>query len=83
MGDLSVNIAERTAFLATQVPLDVCFYFSRMAKGIRKMLKDSLDALTNRDTALAWKVLSMDDEINAINRDMFVVLQELMGREPT
>ncbi len=46
------------------------------------MLRDSLDALTNRDTALAWKVLTMDDEIDAINRDMYTILQDLMRREP-
>ncbi len=82
MGDLSVNIAERAAYLSTQEQLDVSLDFPRMAEGVRKMLRDSLDALTNRDTALAWKVLMMDDEIDAINRDMYTILQDLMRRDP-
>jgi phosphate transport system protein len=78
MGDLAVNIAERAAFLSTQPQLNAAVDFPAMADGVRAMVRDSLDALTNMDTGLAWKVIAMDDEIDDTNRKMFDVFQELM-----
>ena len=46
------------------------------------MLRNSLDALTNKDTKLARTVLKMDDQIDAANRKMHVTLQEWMHKNP-
>ena len=43
--------------------------------------QNSLDALVNQDTQLARDVLTMDNEIDSINRDMFVTLQEVMRQD--
>ena len=82
MGDLAVNIAERAAYLSTHEHLRVALDFPRMAEGVQTMLRNSLDALTNKDTALARNVLKMDDEIDAANRKMYIILQEWMHRNP-
>ena len=82
IGDLAVNIAERAAYLSRQSPLRVSLDFPRMAEGVRIMVRESLDALVNRNTDLARKVLGKDDEIDAINREMYVALQELMHKDP-
>lgn len=81
MGDLCVNIAERAAYLATHKPLGVSLDFPQMIEGVRSMVHESLDALVNQDTALARTVMARDDEIDGINREMFVVLQEQMKED--
>ena len=83
MGDLAVNIAERAAYLATQEPLQVSLDFPKMAEGVRNMVRESLDALSNMNPRLAQHVLTMDDEIDEANRGMFNILQELMRRDPS
>ena len=83
MGDLAVNIAERAAYLATQEPLQVSLDFPKMAAGVRNMVRESLDALTNTNAQLARHVLTMDDEVDEANRRMFDILQDLMHRDPS
>jgi len=75
IGDLAVNIAERAAFLATQRKLDFLFDFPGMAEKAQSMVKKSLDALVNLDSRLAWEVFASDDEVDAMNRDMFIQVQ--------
>jgi phosphate transport system protein len=76
IGDLAVNIGERAAFLATQKRVDIPFDFAGMAEKTQAMLKKSLDALVNMDAGLAWEVGAADDEVDAINRDMYLQVQE-------
>lgn len=81
MGDLAVNIAERASYLSVHPALKVSLDFAQMVTGVRRMVRDSLDALIRMDTDLARTVLTMDDEIDTINRDMFTSLQELMRQD--
>ncbi len=81
MGDLAVNIAERASYLSVHPALKVSLDFARMVTGVRRMVRDSLDALIRMDTGLARTVITMDDEIDTINRDMFISLQELMKQD--
>ena len=76
IGDIAVNIAERAACLATQGKLDIPFDFAGMAEKTQSMLKKSLDALVNMDSDLAWEVGAADDEVDAINRDMYLQVQD-------
>jgi len=78
MGDLAVNITERAAYLSTHPPLQVELDFPLMAAKVRMMVRESLTSLINRDTELAREVLAKDDDIDDLNRDMFVSLQDLM-----
>lgn len=82
MGDLSVNIAERAAYLSTHEQLLVDLDFPQMAEMVRVMVRESLNSLINRDTQLARLVLTKDDQIDDLNRGMFVALQELMRKDP-
>ncbi|MGD8394033.1 MAG: phosphate signaling complex protein PhoU [Candidatus Eiseniibacteriota bacterium] len=83
MGDLAINIAERAAHISTaRPPVSAPVDFPAMVESVRKMVDLCLEALVNRDTAQARAVLAMDDEVDDYNRDMFVVLQELMRRSP-
>lgn len=84
IGDLAVNIGERAVFLASvaeasEKPLDV----GAMARLVRRMLSDALNALVNLDPPLARKVCSMDDEADAMHRDTFRRVEDAVRRHPT
>ena len=83
VGDLAVNIAERAAFLATREKIDIPLDFMKMADIARDMLKKSLDALVSEDSALAHKVCGMDDAVDAINREMYILIQDEIRKDPS
>lgn len=76
IGDLAVNIAEQAVFLASEAPVDVPFDYTGMAEKTKAMLRNSLQALVNMDTALARSVCLADDEVDAINREMYGQVQD-------
>ena len=82
VGDLAVNVAERAAFLALQRPLDISFDFQAMTQKAQAMLTKSLDALVNFSLDQAREVLASDDEIDAMNRQMFLIVQEAIHTHP-
>jgi len=82
IGDESVNIAERTLFLNSQPAIDIPLDFQGMADKTKIMLKNSLTALVNMDTALARDVCAADDEVDALNREMYSLVQERIRQEP-
>jgi phosphate transport system protein len=82
MGDLAVNIAERAMFLATRERPDVPLDLPLMAEKTKAMMKKSLDALMKQDAQLAHEVLAADDEIDAMNREMYAQIQDGIRRRP-
>lgn len=82
IGDLAVNIGERAVFVATHEHIDIPFDFPTMSKKVKDMLKKSLDSLVNMDSSLAKKVCETDDEIDAINRQMYDQVNEGMRKHP-
>jgi phosphate transport system protein len=82
IGDLAVNIAERSVSLCVKEPLDISSNFPRMVEITRLMLKQSIDALVNKDTALANKVCVTDDEIDSLHREMYRQIQDDIRMHP-
>ncbi len=82
IGDLAVNIAERGEFLATLERIEVPFDFERMAEKTTAMVRSSIDALVNMDCAQAYRVWNADDEIDAINREMYDQVKASIRRNP-
>lgn len=82
IGDLAVNIAERAAFLATQPSMDIPFDFPAMADKAQAMLRKSLDALVDMQEHLAYEVCAADDEVDAINREMYELVEEGIRTHP-
>ncbi|MEJ2704009.1 MAG: phosphate signaling complex protein PhoU [Sedimentisphaerales bacterium] len=82
IGDLAVNIAERSSFLASQVPVSLSFDFAEMSEKTEAMLNMSLDALVNLSSELAHRVCSNDDTIDAMNREVYLRVQESIPRHP-
>jgi phosphate transport system protein len=82
IADLAVNIAERAAFLATQPKLDISFRLRPMAQSAKEMLRKSLDALVNLSEETAVQVIESDNEVDKMNRDMYLLVQEGIRRNP-
>jgi phosphate transport system protein len=83
MGDLARNIAKRVVFLAEQeglheLPID----YRPMAAQVKSMVKDSLDALVNSDTALAQKIRKDDDEVDAQRRTIERQIEAQINAHP-
>ena len=82
MGDFAANVAARALFLSSEEPIPFPPEFSAtMPSRIRTMVHNSLDALVKLDVVLAREVIEMDNEVDAINRQMYVELQNLMERD--
>jgi phosphate transport system protein len=76
IGDLAVNLAERGAYLAGRKKAEVPLDFETMAEKTQSMLRRSLEALVNMDSKLAYQVCAADDEVDAMNRQMYLLIQE-------
>jgi phosphate transport system protein len=82
MGDLAVDIGERTVELNDEPPLKPYIDIPRMAEAAQKMLKDSLDAFVARDAALALNVCAADDFVDNLNHQIFNELLVYMLQDP-
>lgn len=82
IGDLAVNIAERTLDLLKDPPLKPLIDIPRMAELAQKMVKDSFDAFVNRDADLARSVCRRDDEVDQLNHQVFRELLTYMIEDP-
>ena len=83
VGDLAVNIAERSIFLASQdEPIDMPFDAVDMSTKVEKMLTQSIDSLVNMDMRLARQVRARDEEIDTINRTMYGQVKGLFQDHP-
>jgi phosphate transport system protein len=71
IGDLTVNIAERSLVLAERPDFVFTSNFPDMMEKARLMLKKCLDALVNLDPKLALEVCASDDEVDALYKEMF------------
>ena len=79
IGDQAVNIAERVGVTAKREQLDFYFDYTQMGEKAQAMLKMSLDALINLDYDLAFKVVLMDDEVDAIKSEAYDKIKKAMG----
>jgi len=82
IGDLAVNIAERSSFLASQPAVDLYFDFAEMSEKTEAMLNMSLDSLVNLSLELAHKVCADDDVIDTMNREVYLRVQETIQQCP-
>ncbi|HEY2881205.1 MAG TPA: phosphate signaling complex protein PhoU [Pirellulales bacterium] len=82
MGDLAGNIAKRASYLAKADPMELPIDFRAMAAKAQTMVKQSLDALVNADTALARTVRHEDDEVDRARQQMRKQLMDSIRRHP-
>jgi phosphate transport system protein len=82
IADEAVNIAERITTLDKYRTEKFFFDYGPMAAEVEEMLKLSLDALVNMDVDLAFKVVTMDDEVDDIHRQAYGLIREEMSGHP-
>jgi phosphate transport system protein len=83
IGDNAVNICERALELSTQPQLKPYIDIPRMAAIAQSMVKDSVDAFMRDDTDLAEDVIDRDDEVDALNYQIYRELLSYMAEDPT
>ncbi len=83
VGDLAVNIARESLCLVQQPEIDIVFDFSVMAVKIQTMLKRSLDALVNVNSSQARQVCSCDQEIDAMNQQVYRIVLQAVNHAPS
>ena len=82
MADTAVNIARRAEYLAQYPLVNLPPSLEEMTQKVQAMVKQSLDALVQGDTALARKVCVADREVDYLNRDMHVRIQQEIREHP-
>ncbi len=83
MGDLAVNITQRALSLMHDAPVKPLVDIPRMASLAESMVRNSLDALVQRDEALARNVLLSDDEVDRLRDAAYKELVAFMQEERT
>ncbi len=76
MGDLAVNVAERSLALLARPPVKPLIDIPHMAVLVESMVRRSLDAFVKRDGDLARVVLESDDEVDGLRTSIY---DELAG----
>src|SRR5438445_11377312 len=82
IGDLAVNIAERSIELNEEPPLKPYIDIPRMASAAAGMVRHSLDAFVKRDPLMARQVLRSDAAVDELNVQLFRELLTYMIEEP-
>ena len=82
IGDEAVNIAERLVVMAKRPPMTFVFDYTPMAEKVQAMLKMSLDALVHLDVQLAFNVITMDDDVDAIQVQAYDRIKEAIKEYP-
>lgn len=84
MGDIAKNIAERAKdLMESGVIPDLGQPMQGLPDLVRTMVTGSLDSLVKLDDQLARKIIEMDDEVDQINRDMYVAVKSLVAEKPS
>jgi phosphate transport system protein len=81
IADQAVNIAQRALDLLKHPPLKPLMDLPRMAGLAQGMVRDALTAFVNRDEALARDVCRRDDEVDALNDQIFRELLTYMMQD--
>ncbi|MDD4202288.1 MAG: phosphate signaling complex protein PhoU [Candidatus Omnitrophica bacterium] len=71
IGDLAVNIAQRSLSLVDKPMLKPLIDIPKLSVIAQKMVKDAIDAFVNKDEALAKNVILQDPQANAIRTSVY------------
>src|SRR5947207_14632196 len=83
IGDIAVNIAERSRELIQEPELKRLVDLPIMAEAAQKILKESLDAFVNSDAELAKKVVFNDNVLDDLYEQIFRELLTYMLEDPS
>jgi phosphate transport system protein len=78
MGDLAINLAQRSLSLLNRPQVKPLVDIPHMSKTVESMVRKSLDAFVLRDEELARSVLMSDDEVDDLKNAIYRELLELI-----
>jgi phosphate transport system protein len=82
IGDQATNIAQRTVCSDDAPHIALPIDIPDMGEKVGVMIRSAVQALLEADAKLAEQVLSLDDEVDDMNRDVQAELLDLMQRRP-
>jgi phosphate transport system protein len=82
IGDQVVNIGQRVSVIAKSPKPPFMFDYSEMGEKVQRMLKMSLDSLVNTDVDLAYKVITLDDEVDHIKNEAYDQIKQAIKDLP-
>ncbi|MEJ5357794.1 MAG: phosphate signaling complex protein PhoU [Desulfobacterales bacterium] len=82
IGDQAVNIGQRVMTIARRPKPPFSYDYADMGEKVQRMLKMSLDALVNLDVDLAYKVITLDDEVDQIKNDAYDRIKQAIRELP-
>ena len=82
VGDEANSIAKRAIRLAAEPPLKEYVDIPRMAEIAQQMLRDALDCFLQHDNEKALAVIRRDEEVDALNKQIYRELAGFMVENP-
>jgi phosphate transport system protein len=82
VGDEANSIAKRAIRLAAEPPLKEYVDIPRMAEIAQQMLRDALDCFLQHDDEKALAVIRRDEEVDALNKQIYRELAGFMVENP-
>jgi phosphate transport system protein len=82
VGDQAVNIAERALAISQEPIVDLPVDIPRMAATVSGMVRRALESFLDGKAELAEAVLKMDDIVDRMNKENYVMLADRMHAEP-
>ena len=81
IGDLAVNLCERTLDYGRAFPFEVRAQLDEMSETIRGMIDSAIQAFFDGDAEAARKVLDTDDRVDELYGEIFHIVLEAMQKD--
>lgn len=72
IGDYAKNIAKRVPQMEGKIPAEAMVQLGRMGEIVVEMIRTAMDAYAKSDVDLARAVTVRDDDVDQLNKDLFV-----------
>ena len=82
IGDYAKNIAKRVPQMEGKMPPNAPEQLGRMGDIVVEMIRNAMDAYAKRDTDLARAVSVRDDDVDQLNKDLFVDFVAYVAKNP-
>ena len=82
IADEAVNIAQRVTNIIGRQTDGFRYDYTHMADVVEDMLKKSLDALVNLDVDVAFKVVTLDDDVDKLHNTAYDLIKQEMKQTP-
>jgi phosphate transport system protein len=81
MGDLAVNIGNRSIELAKEPRMGICFHLPIMTESTEDLVRRALDAFVNEDVDKALKVCRDDEYVDQTYKQLLEELMQMMAEK--